>query len=719
MALNLDDDILDMNDSDEEENQSEKSDGENPVVDSWLDIENHEEIEKQKKAKKEEEERLRKEAEEQARKEAKEKAKREAEEKSKREAEEKAKKETEEKQKKGKSIPAPAPETSIEEDRLRSPICVIMGHVDTGKTKLLDKIRKTNVQLGEAGGITQQIGATYFPSDTLKKMTRFFAEKYKLEYMLPGLLIIDTPGHQSFTNLRSRGSSLCDIAILVVDIMHGIQSQTLESISLLQAKRTPFIIALNKIDCIADWAPSQQQYCPFAKTYPTQSQACKDHFQKRLSKVTTEFAEKGINVTPYFKLKYGENVKITEIPIVPTSARTGEGIPDLLMLVQLITQTKMKKKLVSKNELQCSVLEVKVEEGIGTTLDVVLVNGVLKVHDTIVLAGQKDGVSVPIVTTIRALLTPQPLKELRVKSEWVSHPVIYAAMGCKISASNLDGAIAGSELFVAHDDNEVELYQDKVLQDTQSILQQVDKEDIGLMVQSSTLGSLEALLSYLHSKNLKVAQIAIGPVHRKDVLAIAPMVEKAPTYAVILAFDVTVTPEAKAAAQEFGVTIFEAKIIYHLTDQYEQFLATVKARAKEAARKKAVFPAIIKINNGGIFRRNDPMILGVTVLEGTLRKGTPLCALVNDKIRGIGTIDGLKLNDKDVEKAPTGSEVSVSIKAPGDWTPVAGKDVKDEMYSRINREIIDILKEHFRDEMTKDDWQTVIKLKKILHISNA
>ncbi|OHT07920.1 Elongation factor Tu GTP binding domain containing protein [Tritrichomonas foetus] len=594
--------------------------------------------------------------------------------------------------------------------KLRSPICVIMGHVDTGKTKLLDKIRRTNVQTGEAGGITQQIGATYFPVSALMQKTQSFAAKYNLEYKLPGLLIIDTPGHESFSNLRSRGSSLCDVAILVVDIMHGIENQTIESINLLKAKKSYFIIALNKIDRISDWKPHND--APFEETFRKQSQHAKDNFMKRFNLVQMQFQENGLNTLPYFKMNF--NDKLTAFPICPTSAITGEGIPELLMLVQLVTQNKMQAKLASKDELQCTVLEVKIEEGIGTTLDVILVNGELHVNDTIVLAG----INGPIVTHIRALLTPQPMRELRVRSEWVHHDVVYAAMGCKIAAPELDGAIAGSELFVAKNDDEIDEYMDMVNADVDSIYGQVDKGGEGVYVQASTLGSLEALLNHLKSQNIKASMVGIGPVHRKDVVAISHMVEKNPKYAVILAFDVPVTPEAKQAARELHVTIYEAQIIYHLTDQYEEYLKKLIADQKEKARSQVVFPASITMIDGAIFNRNKPIIIGVRVLEGTLRKGTPLVVIQEPKPLYLGTVESIKMDNKDVDSAPTNSEVSIQLKAGSDSSIIAGKDFKagDQIVTRMNREIINLLKEHFRDDLKKEDWILIVQIKKLLHI---
>ena len=599
-----------------------------------------------------------------------------------------------------------------EQGRLRSPICVIMGHVDTGKTKLLDKIRRTNVQDGEAGGITQQIGATYFPLETLQKMTKFFAEKINLEYKLPGLLIIDTPGHESFSNLRSRGSSLCDIAILVVDIMHGIENQTRESINLLRNKKTPFVIALNKIDRISDWKPNQN--APFVDTIRRQTPHAKDHFKKKMQFVLTQFQEEGLNAKIYSEMKFGENQRVSEIPLVPTSAISGEGIPDLLMLVQLLTQTKMTKKLTSKEELQCTVLEVKVEPGIGTTLDVILVNGVLQVNDIIVLAGLNG----PIVTHIRALLTPEPLKELRVKGQWQHHDIIYAAMGCKIAAPDLTGAIAGSELFVAKNMDEVEELKEKVIADVDSIINKVNKSEDGLLIQASTLGSLEALLSFLESKKIPVNSVGIGPLHRKDVLPLQLIAERNPKFACVLAFNVEISQDASKFALENNIKIFKAEIIYHLTDEYDRYLEELKQKQKEAARAQAVFPVKLQYLENQMIHRSKPVIIGVKVISGTLRKGTPI-STIGENPRFIGTIDSIQVNKQSVDTANIGQEVAVCIKSPSDWNPCADEDFKPKDYfvTKMNRNSIDLLKDHFRDDLNKDDWSLVVEIKKFLKIT--
>ena len=266
-------------------------------------------------------------------------------------------------------------------ENLRSPVCCILGHVDTGKTKLLDKVRQTNVQEGEAGGITQQIGATYFPREALEQKTKVVNKDGKFEFKVPGLLVIDTPGHESFSNLRSRGSSLCNIAILVVDIMHGLEPQTLESMKLLRDRKTPFIVALNKIDRLYGWKKIDNN--GFQDSLSLQSKSVVSEFEDRLTQTKLAFAAESFNA----ELFYNNKDMRRYVSLVPTSALTGEGIPDLLKLLVSLTQERMTSSLMYLSEIECTVLEVKVIEGLGTTIDVIISNGVLRENDRIVLCG--------------------------------------------------------------------------------------------------------------------------------------------------------------------------------------------------------------------------------------------------------------------------------------------------------------------------------------------
>ncbi|KAJ8936191.1 hypothetical protein NQ314_012461, partial [Rhamnusium bicolor] len=337
-------------------------------------------------------------------------------------------------------------------DNLRAAIVCVLGHVDTGKTKILDKLRRTNVQDGEAGGITQQIGAT---------------NVNELELKIPGLLIIDTPGHESFSNLRNRGSSLCDIAILVVDIMHGLEPQTIESINILKSKKTPFIVALNKIDRLYDWQTMSRK--DVREILKSQAQNTQLEFEQRTKEVIVQFAEQGLNAALFY-----ENPDIRSyVSLIPTSAITGEGMGNLLALIVEFCQTKLTKRLMYSDELQATVLEVKAIPGLGTTIDVILVNGTLREGDTMLCAGT-DG---PIVTQIRSLLMPQPLRELRVKNAYIEYKEIKAAQGVKIAAKELEKAIAGLNLFVAHKTDEVDILKEEVSRELRSALSNIKLAD--------------------------------------------------------------------------------------------------------------------------------------------------------------------------------------------------------------------------------------------------
>ena len=508
-------------------------------------------------------------------------------------------------------------------DDLRSPICCILGHVDTGKTKLLDRIRQTNVQEGEAGGITQQIGATYFPVDALQAKTNVVNKDGSFEFKVPGLLVIDTPGHESFTNLRSRGSSLCNIAILVVDIMHGLEPQTLESMKLLRDRKTPFIVALNKIDRLYGWKKIDNN--GFQDSLAMQNKGVQNEFRDRLEQTKVLFAEQGFNAELYYENKS----MARNVSLVPTSAITGEGIPDMLKLLVSLTQERMTNALMYLSEVECTVLEVKVIEGLGTTIDVVLSNGVLREGDRIVLCGLNGA----IATNIRALLTPAPLKELRLKSQYVHNHECKASLGVKIAANDLEQAIAGSRLLVVGPGDDEEDLEEEVMSDIENLLQRVSKTGRGVSVQASTLGSLEALLEFLKVSKIPVANISIGPVYKRDVMQAGIMLEKAKEYAVMLCFDVKVDKEAQAYADDQGIKIFTADIIYHLFDDFTKHMAQLAEQKKEDSKLLAVFPCVL--STVAVFNKKDPIVVGVDVTEGNLRLLTPIAAVRTNPITNV------------------------------------------------------------------------------------
>lgn len=620
-------------------------------------------------------------------------------------------------------------------DDLRSPICCILGHVDTGKTKLLDKIRQTNVQEGEAGGITQQIGATYFPVDALEAKTHVVNKDGAFEFKVPGLLVIDTPGHESFTNLRSRGSSLCNIAILVVDIMHGLEPQTLESMKLLRDRKTPFIVALNKIDRLYGWKKIDNN--GFQESMALQNKGVQNEFRDRLEKTKVLFAEQGFNAELYYENKsMAKNVSL-----VPTSAHTGEGIPDMLKLLVTLTQERMTNQLMYLSEVECTVLEVKVIEGLGTTIDVVLSNGVLREGDRIVLCGLNGA----IATNIRALLTPAPLKELRLKSQYVHNQECKASLGVKIAANDLEHAIAGSRLLVVRPGDDEEDLEEEVMSDIENLLGRVSKTGRGVSVQASTLGSLEALLEFLKVSKIPVANISIGPVYKRDVMSAGIMLEKAKEFAVMLCFDVKVDKDAQAYADDQGIKIFTADIIYHLFDDFTKHMAQLAEQKKEESKLLAVFPCVL--SPVAVFNKKDPIVVGIDVTEGNLRLLTPIAAVRTNSVTNVKEIvnmgrvyvyrlpfllsclpdkvastdhlyrTSIERDHKQIQVCKKG-QPSVAVKIEGPNQPMYGRhlDEKDTLYSLISRQSIDTLKEFYRADVSNDEWALIKKLKGLFDV---
>lgn len=599
-------------------------------------------------------------------------------------------------------------QTIEEESNLRAAVVCVLGHVDTGKTKILDKLRRTNVQDGEAGGITQQIGATNVPLHAIIEQTKVVNGFANRKFLVPGLLIIDTPGHESFSNLRNRGSSLCDIAILVVDIMHGLEPQTIESINILKTKKTPFIVALNKIDRLYDWQTNPRK--DVRDILNSQHINTQNEFKTRSQSVILQFAEQGLNAALFYENPDSK----TYVSLVPTSAITGEGMGNLLDLIVENCQTHLYKRLVFNNELQATVLEVKAITGLGTTIDTILVNGYLREGDTIVVAGT-DG---PVVTQIRSLLMPQPLKELRVKNAYVEYKEIKAAQGVKIAAKDLEKAIAGLNIYVAHKTEEIDHLKDVVARELKSALSTIKLQDRGVYVQASTLGSLEALLDFLRSSNIPYSNIRIGPVVKKDVMKASIMLEHSPLYATILAFDVKIEKDAQEIADSLNVKIFQADIIYHLFDKFIAYQDDLKKKNRDQFKSVAVFPCKLKILPQFVFNSRDPIVMGVIVEAGIVKEGTPICVPTKEFVE-LGIVTSIESNHKTVESARKGQEICIKIEPlPSEAPKMFGRhfDDKDMLVSKITRQSIDACKDYFRDDLLKTDWQLMVELKKLFEI---
>lgn len=583
------------------------------------------------------------------------------------------------------------------EKRLRQPIVCVLGHVDSGKTSLLDKIRGSAVALREVGNMTQHIGASFFPLETLKEICGPLANSIgKID--IPGLLVIDTPGHNVFMNLRRRGGSVADIAILVIDVMRGFEAQTHESLSILRGRKTPFLVAANKIDVIPGWVKHPD--VPFIASYSKQDPSVQRQLDELLYVVIGNFSRMGIKADRFDKVTDFTKT----VAIVPVSAKTGEGIPELIAILVGLTQQYMQQKLlVSQGPGRGTVLEVKEEPGLGLTLNVILYEGIIEKGETIVTGG-KGG---PVVTKIRAILLPKPLDEIRdPRDKFTPVESVSAAAGIKLSAPGIEDVIAGAPLYAADNEPMVEKLSKLVSEEVERLRVVTDK--VGVVLKTDTLGSLEAIVSELENNGVPVRLADIGDVSRREVVEASTIKKTAPLQGVILAFDVKVLPDAEEEAKALGIPIFQSNVVYHLVDEYKVWVEKERAAETKRALEALTLPGMVRVLPGFVFRKNKPAIFGVEVLKGRVKQGYRM--LTRDgEVRG----EVMQMQDKGkgVSEAVAGMQVAVSMREP-----TVGRDFDegDELYVAVPEADWKRLMTRHQKDLSADDVETLRELLEIM-----
>ena len=576
---------------------------------------------------------------------------------------------------------------------IRQPIVCVLGHVDTGKTLMLDRIRRTSVQAREAGGITQHIGASFFPVDTLRRLIGPLLSMLKSEIGIPGLLIVDTPGHEAFTNLRRRGGSVADIAILVVDVLKGFEAQTYECIEILKARKTPFIVAVNKIDRIPGWKAFSSE--TFQKAYGSQDSFVRENLDNRLYEIIGMFSRLGFRTDRFDQIKDFTST----IALVPTSAKTGEGIRELLLVLVGLTQQYLRERLqTSEGPAKGSVLEVKEEPGLGLTLNIIIYDGVLRKDDLIVVGGKEK----PIETRVRVVLVPKPLDEIRdPRDRFSSVNCVSAAAGVKIVAPDLEGALAGAPIYVVPSEDEISKFARLVSDEIKKIRIATDIK--GIVLKADTLGSLEAIAAILKQNLVPIRIADVGDVSKRDVIEASIVKENEPLFGAILAFNVKILPDAEEEAKNSRIKLFKNPIIYNLIDSYLDWLKSQRKEKAEQEFEKLVKPGKLLVLSGYVFRRAKPAIFGVEILGGQLK---PKYSLIRaEDGADVGEIQQIQDKGKAISEGKLGMQVAVSMEKP-----IFGRHIfeKDILYVKVSEHDAKALLTTHLDKLTEDD-QYVLK----------
>ncbi|MCK9151756.1 translation initiation factor IF-2 [Methanobacterium alcaliphilum] len=574
--------------------------------------------------------------------------------------------------------------------KIRSPIVSVLGHVDHGKTTLLDFIRGSAIASKEAGGITQHIGATEIPMEIIENICGDFLKKLTIKDTLPGLFFIDTPGHEAFTTLRKRGGALADLAILIVDVKEGFKPQTYEALNILKMYKTPFIVAANKIDKIYGWQTNENS--SFMESFSKQAVNVQQTLDTHLYELVGILHREGFESERYDRVTNFAS----QVSIIPISALSGEGIAELLTMLMGLAQQYLQEQLQIETNAPAkgTILEVKEETGLGLTIDAVIYDGILKKNDNISLMTSDDVLS----TKIRSLLKPRPLEEIREsKKKFKKVDEVVAAAGIKIVAPNIENVVSGSPLRVTRGD--IETVREEMLKEIEDI--KIDTDEVGVLVKADTVGSLEALVNLLRDMDIPIRVADIGDVSRRDVVDASVVQNEDPLHGVIIAFNVKMLPSAVEELKNSDIKLFSGNVIYQITEDYYEWIKNTEEKRKKEWLDAIIKPGKIRIIPKLVFRQSKPAIAGIEVISGTIKQGSFLMRADGTKV---GTVESMQDKGDNKKSVSRGQKVAMAIK-----DAIFGKHFEegDELYVDIPEKHFRLLETELKDKLSEDEFETL------------
>jgi translation initiation factor 5B len=573
--------------------------------------------------------------------------------------------------------------------KIRQPIITVAGHVDHGKTSILDCFRSTAIQESEAGGITQKISFTKFPLEQIYK-TSPLIKKNNINLTIPGFLFIDTPGHAAFTNLRKRGGSLADLAILVVDIKEGIKPQTQEVLTILKANKTPFVIALNKIDTISGWQNLSSQGKGVKESIDSLPQHVKQEFDTALLTFQGSLQNHGFDPELYYDITDFSK----QLAIVPCSAKTNEGISELLFVLAGLSEKFLTKNLEISEETKGVLLEVKKDKALSYT-EAILYDGLLSEGDEIAIPNLEGDT---IVTKIRSLEEIEPLSQ-----KYKSQKTATASTGIRLQLTTKE--LLSGMPFQKVDKNLKDL-EDRFKKEVSQI---THTDPQGIIIKADSLGSLEALITLLKQAKIKIVKTGIGPINKKDIISAKTNLDINPLDAIVLGFNVKLDDDIDLQ----NIKVLTNEVVYKLIEDLEEFRSKKSAEIERSRLLGLSTITKLEILPKYIFRNSNPAIFGVKIQAGEIKKNMQL---IDTEDNNIARVKALQHKKHSVDDASEGKEIAISLPGTNYERQITNKNIQF-LYSQISEAQFKNFKKN-RDLLSQSEIKTLSEIAEIKRKKN-